>query len=93
MPCALKPQYAFVVRKRMLRPIAANVGEMLIVWPGHPTLTMCVTTPDGSTILRQIYYPEHAVGRLLFDRFLDGKIAPVSDAMADAFLGGAVEAI
>jgi hypothetical protein len=69
---------------RVIRPIAypivARPDEVLVVWPGHPDLTLCVLTPDGETIIRSRYLPEGVLYSTLLDLFLDGAILLSTDS-------------
>ena len=58
----------------MLEPIPARVGDVLTVWPGHPTLTLCVSSPDGQKPLHWCYVPEGLLYGDLLHWFLDAKI-------------------
>ena len=75
---------------RVLRPfvslIVAHRDQLLIVWPGHPKLTVCVCSPDGATLLRSRYVPEGRLYGDLLHLFLDAKIHCLSETSERALL-------
>ena len=65
-----RPTHYAVVLAPIISPIRANAGEVVTVWPDHPTLTVCVWTTDGSRLLRSAATPtDHVLAGL---RALDG---------------------
>lgn len=80
------PSIACLVLRPIMTPIPAKAGEMLIVWPGHPTLTLCVVTHDGRAIIRESYCPDGVLYGALLDLYLDAKIRCLSDQSERALL-------
>ncbi len=80
------PSIACLVLRPFMAPIPANAGEMLIVWPGHPTLTLCVVTRDGREIIREAHCPDGVLYGALLDLYLDAKIRCLSDQSEQALL-------
>ncbi|MFN9086723.1 MAG: hypothetical protein ACK6DP_05105 [Gemmatimonas sp.] len=69
-----RPSIVCRVLRPFLAPIVARPNEVLTAWPGHPTLALCVLTPDGETIIRSRYLPEGVLYSALLDLFLDGSV-------------------
>ena len=69
-----RPSIVCRVLRPILDPIAARPGEVLVVWPGHPTHTVTVRTEDGHASLRHCCVPEGALYGLLLNLYLDAAI-------------------
>lgn len=63
---------------RVVRPFAAPIvarpADVLSVWPGHPTHTLAVLTPDCDRIIRHGYCPESKLYGEILSLFLDAAI-------------------
>jgi hypothetical protein len=82
-----EPSIACRVLRPFARPIVARPPELLVVWPGHPELTLVTYDASGQTPLRWTHWPEgHLYGDLLH-LFLDAKIACLSVESERALLG------
>lgn len=69
-----RPSIAALVVRPIRTPIAAQPGDMLIAWPGHPTHTLGVVSPEPRRVLRTRHVPDGAVYGELLRLFLDAKI-------------------
>ena len=49
-------------------------GDLLVIWPGHPTHTVSVCTPDGRITLRWRHCPEGVLYGALLNLYLDAAI-------------------
>jgi hypothetical protein len=68
------PSIVCRVVRPILDPIVARPDEVLVVWPGHPDLTLCVLDETSTELIRSRYLPERHLYPALLDRFLDGSI-------------------
>lgn len=66
------------VLRPMLHPIVARAGEVLTVWPGHPTHTLIVFMADGETPLRWCPCPEGALYGALLNLYLDAALVALT---------------
>ena len=83
------PSIACRVVRPILNPIPAEVGRMLVVWPGHPTKTLSVLTPCGRHIIRSAPLSDGLLYGALLELYLDGKIACLSLASERALFRSA----
>jgi hypothetical protein len=54
--------------------IDATPGDLLVVWPGHPTHTVTVCTPDGHTVRNFRFCAEGSLYGILLNLYLDAAI-------------------
>lgn len=59
----------------MLAPIPAARGQLLVVWPGHPTHTLTVTDASGQHAIRWSYVAPGALWGPLLILDADGVLA------------------
>lgn len=83
------PSIACRVIRPFMDPIPADVGRMLVVWPGHPTKTLSVLTPCGRHIIRSAPLSDGLLYGALLELYLDGKIACLSLASERALFRSA----
>lgn len=80
------PIASYRVNTSMLWPIAAAVGQLLVVWPGHPTHTLAVVRRTrGHAVVRHAHMPEGALYGVIMNLELDGHLTPLSPADAQRF--------
>ena len=71
------------VVRPIVGPVVAAPGDILAVWPGHPTHTLAVVSGDKATLLRHCFCADGAVYGLVLDWFLDARIRlPLQDQRA-----------
>ncbi|WP_396215736.1 hypothetical protein [Gemmatimonas sp.] len=68
------PSIVCRVLRPFMNPIPAAAGDVLTVWPGHPTHTLIVFTSSLDQCVRHGYRAEKVVYSDLLHLFLDGKI-------------------
>lgn len=69
-----RPSIVCRVLRPFADPIPARAGDVLAVWPGHPTHAVTVLTGDCTAIIRHAPCDEGRLYGVLLDRFLDGAI-------------------
>lgn len=72
------PSIVCRVLRPMLYPIVAERHTILSVWPGHPTMTLSVLSPDCEQLLRFRHHPEGLLYGDLLNLYLDAMIQCVS---------------
>lgn len=72
-----KPIAVYSVSSPILWPIAAAEGDLLVIWPGHPThtLTVCANRP-GQPVIRRCHFPDGALYGVIMNLDLDEIIVP-----------------
>lgn len=80
-----RPSIVCRVVRPFFAPIAATPGQVLTVWPGHPTHTLIVFTPSLDRCIRYAHRAESVLYSDLLSLFLDGKIQ-LPDRSARALL-------
>lgn len=82
-----KPTMAFRILRPIRSPLAAQPSDTLVAWPGHPTHTLGVVSPQPRRVLRTLHVPDRQLYRRLFHWYLDGRIRPANVATERALLG------
>lgn len=72
------PSFVFRVEVPIISPITAKAGECLAVWPGHPTHTLTVLSPDGRRVLRHAHVEDGALYGPLLTLDADGVLAALT---------------
>lgn len=72
------PSIVCRVLRPMLDPIVASKGDLLAVWPGHPTHALIVFEADGMTALRWAPCPEGVLYGALLGLYLDAVLAALT---------------
>jgi hypothetical protein len=70
------------VQLPIVRPLFATAGMLLTVWPAHPTHTLAVTMPFGSTVVDYCTVAPGVLYGLVMEWEDLGVIAPLSSAYA-----------
>lgn len=65
------------VSLRIDSPVQADPGDVLVVWPGHPTHALMVMTDDRQ-LVRHAACPEGVLYGSLLHLFLDSAIQPLT---------------
>lgn len=73
------PSIVCRVLRPMLDPIVARPGELLTVWPGHPTHALIVFMADAETPLRWSACPEGALYGALLNLYLDAVVVALTE--------------
>ncbi len=73
-----EPIAVLLVRAPVIAPIVARPGELIVVWPGHPTHTLTVTDGSGTQIRRHKYVPDGALYGPLLILDADGVVSCVA---------------
>ena len=68
-----RPSIVCRVVRPIATPIAADPGDTLVGWPGHPTHTLAVVSPR-QTVRRTRFVPDGVLYGALLELYLDGKI-------------------
>jgi len=71
------PLIACRVLRTMHAPIPANPSDMLIAWPGHPTMALSVCSADGLRVLTFRAYPAREIAELLSRLVAEGTLQPL----------------
>lgn len=83
-----RPIASYRVNTPLLWPIAAAVGQLLVVWPGHPTHTLAVVRRTrGHAVVRHAFMADGALYGVIMNLELDGHLTPLSPADALRFAG------
>lgn len=69
-----RPSIVCRVMRPMAFPIPAHTGDVLAVWPDHPTHALAVLTADCAAIIRHAPYDAGKLYGDLLGAFLDGKL-------------------
>lgn len=69
-----RPSIVCRVLRPLCEPIVARPGELLVVWPGHPTHTLTVCAPDGQTLLRHGHCAAGVLYGALLNLYLDAAV-------------------
>jgi len=78
-----RPSIVCRVARPILSPIVAAPGDVLAVWPGHPTHALTVLSSDGLTVRRACPRPEGLLYGDLLHWFLDAAVLmPEADQRA-----------
>ena len=78
-----RPIATYRVNTPLLWPIAAAVGQLLVVWPGHPTHTLAVVRRTrGHAVVRHAFMADGALYGVIMNLELDGHLTPLSPADA-----------
>ena len=80
------PSIVCRVIRAIVYTIVARPDEVLVVWPGHPTQTLTVRTPDGRTFLRCCGVPDGALYGILLNLYLDAAIRCLTPSSERALL-------
>lgn len=77
-----RPTCYYRVNAPMLYPIAAATGDLLALWPGHPThtLTVCVAGTRGQKLRRFAYVPDGVVYGALLSLLNDDALTPLTES-------------
>lgn len=74
------PSFVFRVVHPVLAPIPARAGELVAVWPGHPTHTLTVLSSDGRRALRHRVVEDGALYGPLLSLDADGVLVSLTPA-------------
>jgi hypothetical protein len=85
---APKPPIVGLVIRPIHRPIEAEPGDWLTVWPGHPTHALAVVNASRTRVLHRQWYPDDAVWGVALDLYLDGAVRFRADAEKALLSGG-----
>jgi len=60
------PSYVATVLAPMIAPVLASVGQILVIWPEHPTHTITVWNQSGTRVVRHAHVTPGALyGQML----------------------------
>lgn len=68
-----RPSIVCRVVRPMVKPIAADPGDTLVAWPGHPTHTLAVVSSEKA-VRRTRHVPDGVLYGALLELYLDGKV-------------------
>jgi hypothetical protein len=78
----LVPTFVLQVIEPVLYPLPARAGQLLVVWPGHPTHTVTVWERNLSRVVRHGYVSDGALYGPILCLCDDGALAFLTPADA-----------